>query len=188
LPVVEALAPQVRVSIDTAKPAVAEAAVRAGATIVNDVTASLQDVAADLGVGWVAMHMQGTPRTMQTDPHYDDVVREVQDFLVARAEKARAAGVTEVWIDPGIGFGKTADHNLSLLHHLSSLVSTGWPVAVGASRKSFLGRLTGGAGVEDRLEPSIAVAVWAMLHGAAIVRVHDVAETARAAKVAGVAA
>jgi len=188
LPVVEALAPHVQVSIDTAKPAVATAAVRAGASIVNDVTASLGDVAAELGVGWVAMHMQGTPRTMQADPRYDDVVREVCDYLVERAEKARAAGVTEVWIDPGIGFGKTADHNLSLLRHLSTFVGTGWPVLIGASRKSFLGRVTGDASAEDRLEASLAVAVWSMLHGAAIVRVHDVAETVRAAKVAGVAA
>ena len=187
VPVVEALAPHVRVSVDTTKPGVAEAAVAAGATIVNDVTASLADVAAGLGVGWIAMHMQGTPRTMQHDPRYDDVVIEVRDFLVERAEKAAAAGLREVWIDPGIGFGKTLEHNLSLLRHLGTLVATGWPVVVGASRKTFLGRLTGDAPVDDRLEASLAAATWAMLHGAAVVRVHDVAQTVQAARVAGVA-
>jgi dihydropteroate synthase len=186
VPVVEALAPHVRVSVDTTKPAVAEAAVAAGATIINDVSASLEDVAVATGAAWIAMHMRGTPRTMQEAPQYDDVVAEVCDYLVERAEKARAAGVSEIWIDPGIGFGKTGDHNLSLLRHLGTFVGTGWPVVVGASRKSFLGRLTDGAAADDRLEGSIAVATWAMLHGAAVVRVHDVAETVRAAKVAGV--
>jgi dihydropteroate synthase len=186
VPVVEALAPHVRVSIDTVKPSVAEAAVAAGATVINDVSASLHEVAAGLGVGWIAMHMRGTPRTMQDDPRYDDVVAEVREFLVERAEKARAGGVEEIWIDPGIGFGKTAEHNLTLLRHIGTLVSTGWPVAIGASRKGFLGRLTDGAPVEDRLEASLAVATWSMLHGVAMVRVHDVAQTSRAARVAGV--
>ena len=188
LPVIEALAGDCRISIDTSKPGVAAAAVAAGASIINDVTASLHEVAASLDAGWIAMHMQGTPRTMQDQPTYVDVVAEVRDFLVERAEKARAAGVDDVWIDPGIGFGKTADHNLTLLHHLGALVSTGWPLAVGASRKGFLGRLTGDAPVEDRLEASLAVATWSMLRGAAIVRVHDVAETVRAARVVGAAA
>jgi dihydropteroate synthase len=184
--VIEALAPHVRVSIDTAKPVVAAAALAAGATIVNDVTASLQEVAAEHGAGWIAMHMQGTPRTMQAAPSYDDVVGEVRDFLVERATSAAAAGVGEVWIDPGIGFGKTAEHNLSLLRHLSALVATGTPVAVGASRKSFLGRLTGDAPVDDRLEASLAVATWALLQGAALLRVHDVAATVQAARIVGV--
>ena len=185
VPVVEALAPHVRVSVDTTKPAVAEAALEAGATLVNDVSATLAGVAAAGGAGWVAMHMQGEPRTMQADPHYDDVVAEVTRFLTERAEGARAAGVEEVWIDPGVGFGKTADHNLSLLRHLRTLVATGWPVAVGTSRKSFLGRLTGGADVDDRLEPSLATAVWAADQGASMVRVHDVAATVQAMKVVG---
>jgi dihydropteroate synthase len=183
VPVVEALAPHVRVSVDTTKPAVAEAALAAGATLVNDVSASLAEVAAAAKAGWVAMHMQGQPRTMQTDPQYDDVVAEVSAYLAERAEAARQAGVAEVWIDPGIGFGKTADHNLSLLRHLRALVGTGWPVAVGTSRKSFLGRLSGGAPVEDRLEGSIATAVWAADQGAGMVRVHDVAATVQAMKV-----
>jgi dihydropteroate synthase len=105
--VIEALVPYVRVSIDTSKASVARAAIDAGATLVNDVSASLHDVAADARVGWVAMHMQGTPRSMQDDPSYTDVVTDVRDFLVERADRAREAGVDEVWIDPGIGFGKT---------------------------------------------------------------------------------
>src|SRR5207237_188082 len=128
VPVIEALAGRVRVSVDTRKAAVAEAAVEAGATLVNDVSASLHDVAAAAGVGWVAMHMRGEPRTMQQAPHYDDVVAEVRAFLVARANAAVDAGVREVWIDPGIGFGKTVDHNLALLAHLSQLVAEGFPV------------------------------------------------------------
>jgi dihydropteroate synthase len=185
VPVVEALAPHVRVSVDTTKAAVAEAAIAAGATLVNDVSATLAEVAAAGGAGWVAMHMQGEPRTMQVDPQYDDVVAEVTAFLAERAGAAEAAGVREVWIDPGIGFGKTVDHNLSLLRHLRTLVNTGWPVAVGTSRKSFLGRLTGGAGAEDRLEGSVATAVWAADQGASMVRVHDVAATVQAMKVVG---
>ncbi|MDP8988400.1 MAG: dihydropteroate synthase, partial [Actinomycetota bacterium] len=161
LPVIAALAPSVRVSVDTRKAAVAEAAIAAGATLVNDVSASLWPVAAAAGVGWVAMHMRGEPRTMQRDVHYDDVVSEVRHFLVARAEQAGAAGVGEVWVDPGIGFGKTAAHNLRLLRQLGELVAAGHPVLVGASRKAFLGTLLGGAPVDDRLEGSLAVAVWA---------------------------
>ena len=182
VPVVEALAPHVRVSVDTAKASVARAAVAAGATLLNDVTASLYGVAADAGVGWVAMHMQGTPRTMQDDPRYDDVAREVRDFLVERSEAARSAGVEEVWVDPGIGFGKTVGHNLALLRQLPSLVATGRPVVVGTSRKSFLGVLAGGAPVDDRLEGSLATAVHAMANGARMVRVHDVAPTVQAAR------
>ncbi|MGI8810310.1 MAG: dihydropteroate synthase [Acidimicrobiales bacterium] len=179
LPVVEALAPRVPVSIDTRKPEVAEAAVEAGATLVNDVSASLAPVAAAGGAGWVAMHMQGDPRTMQRAPVYDDVVAEVRAFLV---ERAASAGVDEVWIDPGIGFGKTLEHNLTLLRHVGDLVATGYPVVVGTSRKAFLGTLTGGAGVDDRVEASVATAAWAMSQGAAMVRVHDVAPTVAAAR------
>ncbi|HEX9994463.1 MAG TPA: dihydropteroate synthase [Acidimicrobiales bacterium] len=193
VPVVEALAPIVRVSVDTRKAGVAEAAVAAGATLVNDVSASLHEVAAATGAGWVAMHMLGDPRTMQQAPRYDDVVAEVRDLLVERAEAARAAGVTEVWIDPGIGFGKTVEHNLRLLAELPTLVATGFPVVVGTSRKSTLGRLLarsdgrpeedGPVPVDDRLEGSVATAVWAMLKGAAMVRAHDVLPTVQAAKV-----
>ncbi len=181
VPVVEALAPLVRVSVDTSKPAVARAAVRAGATLLNDVSASLHEVAAELGVGWVAMHMQGDPRTMQADPHYDDVVAEVRGFLAGRVEAGRDAGVDEVWVDPGIGFGKTLEHNLRLLRHLDVLVDLGVPVLVGTSRKGFLGTILGrsdGIGTstpsDDRVEGSIATAVWALHAGARMIRVHDV--------------
>ena len=189
LPVIAALAPHVRVSVDTRKAPVAEAAVEAGATLLNDVSASLFEVAAAAGVGWVAMHMQGQPATMQVEPQYDDVVGQVRDFLVARAGAAQEAGVEEVWIDPGIGFGKTTAHNLSLLRHLPVLVETGYPVLVGTSRKSFLGRLLAGPGresapvpVDDRLDASVATAVWALAHGAAMVRVHDVGPTVQAVR------
>jgi len=179
LPVVEALAPHVRVSIDTRKAEVAEAALEAGATLVNDVSSSLAPVAKAAGAGWVAMHMKGDPRTMQRAPMYDDVVAEVTAFLV---ERASAAGMDEVWIDPGIGFGKTLEHNLALLAHLKDLVATGFPVVVGTSRKAFLGRLTGDAATDDRIEASVATAAWAMSQGAAMVRVHDVAPTVEAAR------
>src|SRR4051812_15870620 len=144
IPVVRELATHVRVSIDTMKPRVAEAAVEAGATIVNDVSSSLAQVAAAGHVGWITMHMRGTPRTMQRGAVYGDVVADVRDYLVGRADGARAAGIDEVWIDPGIGFAKTAAHNLVLLRRLGELVATGFPVAVGTSRKSFLGALSGG--------------------------------------------
>src|SRR5262245_52287995 len=188
LPVVEALASDgVAVSIDTRKAAVAAAAVAAGARMINDVSASLAAVAGATGAAFVAMHMLGDPRTMQADPVYGDVVAEVRDFLVQRADAARAAGVQEVWIDPGIGFGKTLDHNLALLANLDILVATGYPVMVGTSRKGMLGTLAARAdpaGVApppgDRLEGSLATAVWAVLRGASMVRVHDVAATVRA--------
>jgi dihydropteroate synthase len=185
IPVIQALAPRVRVSIDTRKAGVAEAALAAGATLVNDVSASLWPVAAAGRAGWVAMHMRGEPRTMQQEPTYDDVVAEVIAFLTDRADQAEAAGVSEIWIDPGIGFGKTVEHNLSLLRHLSELVATGRPVVIGTSRKSFLGRLAAPAGqppvpVDDRLEGSLATAVWAAVQGAGIVRVHDVEPTVQA--------
>ena len=186
VPVVRALAPHVRVSVDTSKEVVARAAVEAGATLVNDVSASLERVAAETGAGWVAMHMRGTPADMQADPCYDDVVAEVEAFLAGRVRAGRAAGVREIWVDPGIGFGKTAEHNLALLGALDRLAALGCPVLVGVSRKSFLGRIGGGPegplDVHDRLEPSLAAAVWAMDHGAAMVRVHDVEPTVQAAR------
>ena len=187
VPVVTALAAtgQVRVSVDTRNASVALAAVEAGATMINDVSATLWPIAAATGSAYVAMHMRGTPENMQVDPHYDDVVGEVADFLTARAESATAAGVGEVWIDPGIGFGKSLEHNLSLLRHLRRLVDLGYPVVVGTSRKGFLGKLLGGAPPDDRLEGSIATAVWAMSQGAQMVRVHDVAETVQAARLVG---
>ncbi len=205
LPVVEGLAAAgIRVSIDTRKAEVAEAAVRVGASLVNDVSASLAPVAAATGAGFVAMHMSGDPRTMQRHPHYDDVVAEVRDFLVSRAEAAVDAGVGEVWIDPGIGFGKRLEHNLDLLANIDVLVATRFPVLVAISRKSMLGTLAGRADrsrsrlgaradeigsvaatadaptpTSDRLEGSLAMAAWALWRGVAMVRVHEVAETVR---------
>lgn len=191
LPVIEALAADgLRVSVDTRKANVARAAVDAGAALINDVGASLGDVAAELGVAWAVMHAQGDPATMQRAPQYDDVVDEVQTFLVQRAERALAAGARAVWIDPGIGFGKTAGHNLTLLAHLDALVATGFPVLVGTSRKAFLGRILGRsdrtsepAPVGDRLEGSLATATWALACGASMVRVHDVRAASQAVRV-----
>jgi dihydropteroate synthase len=200
LPVVAGLADDVRVSIDTRHEAVARAAVASGASMVNDVSAGLGGVAAELGVGWVVMHMLGDPRTMQDEPRYEDVVAEVRDFLVGRAERAADLGVSEVWIDPGIGFGKDTAHNLELLARIDELVATGWPVVVGVSRKRFLGVLTAasdaGPGsvphhdgnvratpVDDRREGSVAVAAWAYSRGVGMVRAHDVRATVRAARV-----
>ena len=206
VPVVEALAAApavigrgVRVSVDTVKPEVAEAALAAGATLVNDISASLWPVAASAGAGWVAMHMQGEPRSMQDRPRYDDVVAEVRAFVLARAGRARAAGVEEVWVDPGIGFGKTMAHNLSLLRHLGELVQAADEagcagVVVGTSRKRFLGLLAVGQGsgpgrigtepapVAERLEGSLATAAAAMVAGVGMVRVHDVAATVQVAR------
>lgn len=187
VPVIEALNGVARLSIDTRKPEVARAAVDAGATIINDVSASLWQVAADTKSVWIAMHMQGDPTNMQLNPEYKDVVTEVRDFLVERAEKAKAAGVGEIWIDPGFGFGKTLDHNLELLHNLEVFVRTGFPLAIGVSRKTFLGKLTAVNGEppppEDRDDASLAAAVWAITQGAGIIRVHDVQGAVRAARV-----
>ncbi|MHB8438277.1 MAG: dihydropteroate synthase [Acidimicrobiales bacterium] len=191
VPVVAALAPYVRVSVDTTKVAVAEAAIAAGATLLNDISAGLFTVAAGApGVGFVAMHMQGTPATMQDDPRYDDVVREVAEFLRRRAGEALDAGVEEVWIDPGIGFGKSDVHNLALLRNLDVFGSIGAPLLVGTSRKGFLGRLAADAEgrpapADERLAGSLASATWAMLNGAQMVRVHDVAPTVQAATLVG---
>jgi dihydropteroate synthase len=189
VPVVEALAADgIAVSVDTRKAGVARAAVAAGATMVNDVSARLGPVAGELGVAYVAMHMQGEPQTMQRAPSYDDVVTEVRDHLVAVAAAARAAGCPEVWIDPGFGFGKSLEHNMALLGRLEELVATGFPVLVGTSRKASLGRLAaradGGGDPTppgDRLAGSLATAAWALAQGAGMVRAHDVAATAQVA-------
>lgn len=194
LPVVEALAGETTVSIDTRKATVARAAIAAGATIVNDVSAQLWPVAAEHGCGWIAMHMLADPSVMAQHARYHDVVAEVTAYLVGRAERARRAGVERIWIDPGIGFAKTAAHNLALLRHLDRLVATGWPVLVGTSRKSFLGPIGLPEGAEarppaQRLEASIATSTWALLQGADMVRVHDVGPAVMAARLAaGVAA
>ena len=206
LPVVEALADAarsagrgVRVSVDTVKPEVAAAAVEAGANLLNDISASLWEVDADAGAGWVAMHMQGRPRTMQENPEYEDVAGEVHAFVLERARRALAAGVGEVWVDPGIGFGKTPAHNLSLLRHLGALVEAAAGAGcaggmVGTSRKRFLGVLAAGvapdepAAVTDRLEGSLATAAAALVAGVGMVRVHDVSATVEMTRLYGPAA
>jgi len=185
-PVVRALAAvgvPVPISVDTRKAAVAEAALDAGATIVNDVSAGTHDPAmlalvARRGAGVVLMHSRGTPRTMQGQTAYADVVAEVRAHLAARAAVAEEAGVSpaRIWVDPGIGFAKTAEQNLLLLRHLETLVGDGRPVLLGASRKSFLESLTGRR-AEDRLAGSLACVVRALEAGVAAVRVHDVAAT-----------
>lgn len=186
LPVIEALAGEIVISIDTRKDEVARVAVAAGASMINDVSAELWPVAAETGAGWVAMHMRADPSVMQEHAHYDDVVSEVRDHLVTRAEKARAAGVGEIWIDPGIGFAKTAAHNLSLLKHLDVLVETGWPVLVGTSRKSFLGEIAGESlPPAERVEGTVATSAWAITRGARMVRVHDVRPAVMAARLMG---
>jgi dihydropteroate synthase len=182
----------VPISIDTMKPAVARAAVAAGATLWNDVAAlryapDALDTAAELGCEVVLMHMQGEPATMQAEPRYRDVVAEVASFLASRAEAAIAAGVARerIWLDPGLGFGKhMLDHNLPLLAHLDAIVALGFPVLLGASRKSFISAVDGGGRDPDqRLGGSIAAALAGAAAGVAAVRVHDVRETVQALRV-----
>jgi dihydropteroate synthase len=170
------------VSVDTTKPEVMRAAVAHGAAMINDITAlaapGALEAVADGAAAVCLMHMQGEPRTMQANPTYADVVTEVRDFLVARAQACIAAGVERdrIAIDPGFGFGKTVDHNLALLRRLAELAATGYPVLAGWSRKSSLGRITGRS-AEERLAGSLAAALIAVQRGARIVRVHDVAAT-----------
>jgi dihydropteroate synthase len=187
VPVVEGLAAAtgVPVSVDTRKAAVARAALAAGATIVNDVSAGRDDpdllgVAAEAGAAMVLMHMQGTPATMQDDPRYHDVLAEVEAFLQERCTAAEAAGVARdaLVVDPGIGFGKRDEHNYALLGGLARLTRLGHPVLVGTSRKGFIGRALD-LPVEERLEGTAAAVVWAVERGARIVRVHDVAPMVR---------
>lgn len=174
------------ISVDTSKAAVAAAALDAGATIVNDVTALRGDpgmaaLCAERGATVVLMHMLGDPRTMQDDPRYDDVVLAVKEFLAERLEAARAAGIAaeDVWLDPGIGFGKTASHNMELLRRLGELRGLGRPLVIGTSRKGFIGRVDG-SGPGERLGGTIASSVLAAAEGAAVLRVHDVAEVRQA--------
>ncbi len=190
-PVVEGLAGgEAVVSIDTSKSAVAEAALDAGAEIVNDVTALRGDpeigaICAERGAGLVLMHMQGTPRTMQENPVYDDVVDDVKAFLAERMEVAVRAGIDEgrIWLDPGIGFGKTLEHNMELLGRLGELRELGRPLVVGTSRKGFIGRVDGSE-ANERLGGTIASSVLAAAEGADVLRVHDVAEVGQAVRVA----
>ncbi|HEY3491626.1 MAG TPA: dihydropteroate synthase [Solirubrobacterales bacterium] len=191
IPVIQGLvATEARISVDTSKAAVAAAALDAGAEIVNDVTALRGDRAmaalcAERGAIVVLMHMRGEPRTMQDDPRYEDVVAEVKAFLAERLEEATGAGIAEdrVWLDPGIGFGKTAAHNMELLRRLGELRDLGRPLVIGTSRKSFIGKVDGSP-ADERLGGTIASSVLAAAEGAEVLRVHDVAEVRQALAVA----
>jgi dihydropteroate synthase len=184
VPVIEGLIQRCNtpISIDTYKPQVMKAAIAAGASLVNDVRGLQEpgavEVVAASNTGVCLMHMPGTPQTMQNDPRYDDVVVEVRDFLLDRAAKCEAAGISRdrIMLDPGFGFGKRSVHNIALLSELESLCGLGYPVLVGLSRKSVLGQITG-KDVADRLPASLAAAVVAAMKGAAVVRVHDVKAT-----------
>jgi len=192
IPVIERLARELDtpLSVDTSKPEVMDAAVKAGAAMINDVYALRQpgalEAASRSRAAVCLMHMQGEPRGMQKAPHYIDVVREVADFLQGRADAAVSAGVArdKIVLDPGFGFGKTLEHNLELLQRLPDLAAGGYPLLVGLSRKSMIGTLLGGAPSDRRLQGSVAAALIAVQRGAKIVRVHDVAATAEALKIA----
>jgi dihydropteroate synthase len=191
LPVVQRLAGRVRaqISVDTTKAEVARACLEAGATIINDVSGltfepELAQVVAMRGATLILMHMQGDPRTMQQDPHYDDVVADTMRFLRRQMRIAMDAGVeaNRLWIDPGFGFGKTAAHNLEILRRLREYTSIGAPLLIGTSRKSTIGRVLGGLPPDQRLEGTAATVAAAVMNGARIVRVHDVREMARVAQ------
>lgn len=190
LPVIEQLAARVSVpiSIDTIKPAVARAALAAGASIVNDVSANRKDdemwkIVSDAGAGYICMHMQGTPQTMQINPEYKDIIKEVYSFFRERLERLNACGVTDdhVVFDPGIGFGKTLEHNLRLIANLEKFAEIGRPLLIGVSRKSFIGKLLG-TDITERLPASIASTCKAVEEGVNIIRTHDVARTVQAVR------
>jgi len=192
IPVVRALSARVKslISVDTTKVSVAAAALEAGATIINDVGASRSDeemlrLAGESGAAYVCMHMQGTPATMQDNPSYDDVVGAVESFFEQRIDHMVSCGVSreQIILDPGIGFGKTLEHNLQLLGALQRFREIGRPLLLGVSRKSFIAKLLG-AGVETRLPGSLACAVLAVQAGVAIIRAHDVPETVQAVRMA----
>jgi dihydropteroate synthase len=193
LPVIEALSKRTPalISIDTSKPCVALEAVRRGASIVNDITGlqnpAMLEVVRKTGAGAVAMHMRGTPATMQQAPVYEDVVGEVRAFLEESLLRCEEAGIARecIALDPGIGFGKTLEHNLLLLRELQSLHSLGRPLVLGVSRKAFLGAVSGCASVEERLWPTVALSSYAMNRGVSVVRVHDAAPNAEALRASG---
>lgn len=190
LPVVEALDHDgIPVSIDTRKPEVADAALSAGACVLNDVTGlrdpAMRAIAARHEATVIIMHMKGEPQTMQANPEYEDVVSEVGAFLAEQAQACMSDGIAadRIWVDPGIGFGKTVEHNLALLRATGGLAASGYPVVIGVSRKSFLGRLTGEQDPTRRLGGSLAAGLYAARLGAAVLRVHDVSETVQALEV-----
>lgn len=191
IPLIERLKREIDIpiSIDTSKPEVMRAAVTAGASMINDVSALRQpgalEAARDCGVPVCLMHMQGEPRTMQQHPHYENVVGEVKQFLMEHVRACEAAGIPRerLLIDPGFGFGKTLKHNLELLRNLRELTELGLPLVVGLSRKSSIGTLMGGAPVGERLHGSMVAAVIAVMHGASIIRAHDVKPTVEALRI-----
>lgn len=194
IPVIEELAGRlaIAISIDTIKPAVARAAVRAGASVINDIASNREDgemwdAAAQSGAGYVLTHIQGTPETMQNNPVYNDVVAEVNDFFEARLARLRSCGVAleQVALDVGLGFGKRREDNLKLLAGLDAFARWNRPLLLGASRKSFVGQVTGTASPKERLPGSLACACWAVRQGAAIIRTHDVAATRQAVAMTG---
>lgn len=188
LPIVTRLVRElpVPISIDTYKPGVADACLHAGAHLMNDITGltnpSMRSVAADHDVPVVMMHMLGTPKVMQQDPIYQDVVGEINAFFQGQIKTAKKAGISQLIIDPGIGFGKTVEHNLLILKHLDTFKTLGYPLLIGPSRKSFIGTITG-LSVNERLEGTLAAVTMAVLNGADIIRVHDVKECRRALQV-----
>jgi dihydropteroate synthase len=194
IPVIEgilAARPEAVISVDTYRSGTATATLEAGARLVNDVTALRGDprmasVVGEAGCPVILMHMQGEPKTMQKEPHYEDVVREVRDFLAERAEYAVDAGVRpeNIIVDPGIGFGKNLEHNLDLLHNLDAIVDLGFPVLIGASRKRFIERITGVQEARDRVSGTVATTVLAYERGATFFRVHDVRANREALAVA----
>ncbi|MHB1362031.1 MAG: dihydropteroate synthase [Thermoleophilia bacterium] len=193
IPVIEAVIPEidVPVSIDTSKAEVARAGLAAGARIINDVTAlrgdaEMASVAAEAGCPVCLMHMLGEPRTMQLEPHYEDVVNDIKKFFGERIDYAVSQGIQRqsLVLDPGIGFGKTLEHNLEIIRRLGEFLELGLPLMIGASRKRFIGMVTGEEDTEDRLPGTLAATVMAFVNGAGVFRVHDVAENVQALKVA----
>jgi len=181
---------EVPISIDTRNYEVAKACLQAGAGIINDVTAladeRMGELAAKHGAGVILMHMQGEPQTMQAKPRYDDVAGEVFSYLIARAGKANELGISteRIFIDPGIGFGKTTEHNLQLLREMGSFVSGSWPVVVGTSRKGFIGKITGRKIARERIFGTAATVAACVLAGVSVVRVHDVQEMVEVVRMA----
>jgi dihydropteroate synthase len=191
IPVIERLAKKINVpiSIDTTKSQVAEEALNVGATIVNDISgltfdSEMVNVVAKKNAALVVMHIQRNPKTMQINPHYQNVVEEVKLFLQKSIAKAKAKGISQMFIDPGIGFGKTVEHTLSLLKHLNEFTSLGYPILVGTSRKSFIGKLTNEINADKRLEGTAASVAISIANGANVVRVHDVKEMKKVTQVA----
>jgi len=193
IPVIEMLAKRIKIpiSIDTVKPGVARAAIQAGASIINDVGAnraddSMRKIVAETGAGYVLMHMQGTPKDMQINPQYKDVIEEIFGFFERQLELAKLAGISldQIVLDVGIGFGKTVEHNLKLIAHLERFKALGRPMLLGVSRKSFIGKISANVEAAERLPGSLACVVLGLEAGAHIFRAHDVSETVQALRVA----